>query len=199
MKEDLNKLFSKKHDIKEQYYKTKLEHSLERIQINHAEYIAREKQRLIDREALKKERIAQRKQEMLDRPNPYAREIETCEHLIGYCNRLKVISGLAQPTSDEAAKLEQKNIDSQLNQQKVKTKLDEGKLERVLSKAEREQQAMIVVGGAKKGKKTQKKKEKQFEIEEPFNIDITMINKFGFLKISPPLNKEALDAKIKEL
>jgi hypothetical protein len=26
-----------------------------------------------------------------------------------------------------------------------------------------------------------------------------MINKFGFLKISPPLNKEALDAKIKEL
>jgi hypothetical protein len=59
---------------------------------------------------------------------------------------------------------------------------------------------MIVVGGgnAKKGKNP-KKKNKQFEIEEPFNIDITMINKFGFLKISPPLNKEALDAKIKEL
>ena len=26
-----------------------------------------------------------------------------------------------------------------------------------------------------------------------------MINKFGFLKISPPLNKESLDSKIKEL
>jgi hypothetical protein len=47
---------------------------------------------------------------MLDRPNPYAREIETCEHLIGYCKRLMVVTGMAQAAPDEAARQEQKNI-----------------------------------------------------------------------------------------
>jgi hypothetical protein len=34
---------------------------------------------------------------------------------------------------------------------------------------------------------------------EVFNIDISFINKFGFLKISPPLGKDDLEAKIKEI
>ena len=199
VKEDLNKLYTKKNEIREQYYQTKLEYEIERDEIHQAEYIAKEKQRLIDREAQKKERIEARKQELLDRPNPYAREIETCEHLIGYCNRLKVISGLGVPAPDEAAKQEQQKIITQINKEEVKKKLDDGKLQRVKTKEEREAEGMVVVGGGKKGAKKQKKKEKQFEIEVPFNIDITMINKFGFLKISPPLNKESLDTKIKEL
>lgn len=58
---------------------------------------------------------------------------------------------------------------------------------------------MIRVGGKKKGKTGKKHKVKDFEVEEAFKIDITAINKFGFLKISPPLDKESLDAKIKEL
>lgn len=58
---------------------------------------------------------------------------------------------------------------------------------------------MIRVGGKKKGKTVKKHKVKDFEVEEAFKIDITAINKFGFLKISPPLDKESLDAKIKEL
>jgi len=58
---------------------------------------------------------------------------------------------------------------------------------------------MIKVGGKKKGKKEKKSKAKDFEMEEAFKIDITAINKFGFLKISPPLNKESLDSKLTEL
>lgn len=61
---------------------------------------------MIDREARNKAIIEERKQALLDRPNPYHREIETCEHLIGYCNRLKVISGLAQPAPEEQVKQE---------------------------------------------------------------------------------------------
>jgi hypothetical protein len=61
---------------------------------------------LVEREKLKQERIEQRKQALLDRPNPYGREMEVCEHLIGYCNRLKVITGVAQPGVDEQVKQE---------------------------------------------------------------------------------------------
>lgn len=42
-------------------------------------------------------------------------------------------------------------------------------------------------------------KTKDFEVEDPFKIDIALIHEFGFLKVSPPLNKESLDAKITEL
>lgn len=104
VKEDLNKLYAKKTEIREQYYKTKLEFEIERDELHLADYIAREKQRLIDREQYKKERIEAKKQALLDRPNPYQREIETCEHLIGYCNRLKVITGIATAAPDDHAR-----------------------------------------------------------------------------------------------
>ncbi len=58
---------------------------------------------------------------------------------------------------------------------------------------------MVQIGGKKKGGKKPKKQAKEEQAEEVFNIDITFINLFGFLKVSPPLNKESLDAKITEL
>lgn len=86
---------------------------------------------------------------------------------------------------------------NQLNREDVNKKLQDGKLERVLSKREREEQEMLKVGGKKKGKGP--KKVKASETEEAFKIDILAINKFGFLKVSPPLDKESLDTKIQEL
>lgn len=58
---------------------------------------------------------------------------------------------------------------------------------------------MIQIGGKKKGKKDKKEKAKLYETEDPFKIDIALIQEFGFLKVSPPLNKETLDSKITEL
>lgn len=55
-----------------------------------------------------------------------------------------------------------------------------------------------MVGGKKKGKGPRKAKQAS-EVEEAFKIDITVINKFGFLKVSPPLDKDNLESKIKEL
>jgi hypothetical protein len=57
---------------------------------------------------------------------------------------------------------------------------------------------MVVGGGRKKGGKKPKVKDSE-QAKEEFEIDITLINKFGFLKISPPLNKESLDGKITQL
>ena len=36
-------------------------------------------------------------------------------------------------------------------------------------------------------------------VKEAFNIDISIINKFGFLKVSPPLGPGDLEGKINEL
>lgn len=81
----------------------------------------------------------------------------------------------------------------------MKKKLEDGKLERVKTKKEREEEALIQVGGKKKGRKEKKEKVRQDETEYPFKIDIALIHEFGFLKVSPPLDKESLDAKLTEL
>lgn len=87
-------LFDKKNECREAYFKSKLEYEIEKDEIYHAEWIARELEKIIEREKAKIRRIEERKQALLDRPNPYEREIETCDHLIAYCHKLKVMTGL---------------------------------------------------------------------------------------------------------
>lgn len=98
---------------------------------------------MIDREKKKLERIEARKQQLLDRPNPYQKEIDTCERLIALCDKLKVDFGLAEQPKDVVIKEEQKQIINNLAKEEMQKKLQDGKLERVLSKKEREEQANI--------------------------------------------------------
>jgi len=69
----------------------------------------------------------------------------------------------------------------------------------VMSKREREAAATIQVGGKKKGGKKPKQRQEDDEVDMFSNIDISLLNLFGFLKVSPPLNKETLAPKITEL
>jgi hypothetical protein len=132
-----------------------------------------------------------------DRPNPYEKEIDTCDHLIAFCNRLKIQHGLAEAPSSDDIKSTQKEFLKQSNAEDVNKKVQEGKLERAKTKVEKEQEQMIQIGGKKKGKG--KKVKKDTQVEEAFNIDFSVINKFAFLKVNVPLGPEDLDDKIKEL
>ena len=91
----MQKLYSQKNQVREDYFQAKLEFEIEKDAIHHSDWIAKEKQRIAEREKQRLERIEARKQALLDRPNPYQKEIDICEHLIAYCNKLKVITGLA--------------------------------------------------------------------------------------------------------
>ena len=95
VKEGLDGLYTKRNEIKEEYYKAKLEYEIEYDEVKRAEYIIKEKTRLKEKEEYISKKIEERKQALLDRPNPYQKEIETCEHLIALCNKLKVQFGLA--------------------------------------------------------------------------------------------------------
>lgn len=80
----------------------------------------------------------------------------------------------------------------------VEQRITDGKLERALSKNEKEQSEMIMIGGGGKKKKGKKPK-KDVIVTEVFNLDISVIGKFSFLKVSPPLGLNDLDSKIDEL
>ena len=55
---------------------------------------------------------------------------------------------------------------------------------------------MVKVGGKKKGGKKPKAKNTNVQVEEAFNIDFAIINKFGFLKVSPPMGPTDLETKV---
>ena len=92
--------------MREEYFKQKLEFEIELDQIRHAENINREKQRFLEKENQKQAKIAARQKMLLDRPNPFLKEIETCDRLISSCQLLKKTAGLVQ--TDETIKEEQK-------------------------------------------------------------------------------------------
>lgn len=81
----------------------------------------------------------------------------------------------------------------------VRKKIEENKLQAVKSKKEREAEAVVQVGGKQKNNRAPRKKHQEEQEDIFSNIDISLLNLFGFLKVSPPMEKEALEPKIAEL
>lgn len=87
---------------------------------------------------------------------------------------------------------------SEAAKQNLEKKVQEGKIMHAMSKHEREEEGIIKIGGNKKTNKGKKDKKEPHEDYE-FNIDITVIKKFGFIQISPPISLDDIDNKIAEI
>jgi hypothetical protein len=107
--------------------------------------------------------------------------------------------GLVPPTNEEVAKNTEKELINEYNRQDIEQKLKDGKLMEAHTKHE----DMMFVGGGGKGKKGKKNKQHAQKQSEPstekFAIDFHMINKFGLIRVSPPVSAEQLDPKIEEI
>ena len=73
---------------------------------------------------------------------------------MNFCQKQKIIAGLAPP--ETTIEEETKDIINKLAKEDVSKKVEDGKLERALSKREREEQNVISFGGKKGGKKNKK-------------------------------------------
>lgn len=60
--------------------------------------------------------------------NPKAKEIEVCENLIGYCNKMKMQLGLAEPTSEQVAKKTETEMINEYNKTDLDSKIKDGKI-----------------------------------------------------------------------
>ena len=82
--------------------------------------------------------IEERKQNLLNRPNPYQKEIDTCEYLISLCTKMQMKLGLIEVQDEAKIQEEQKDIINKLAKEDVQKKLQEGKIERAKTKEEKE-------------------------------------------------------------
>lgn len=62
------------------------------------------------------------------RPSPHQKEIDTCDDLIRYCNKLKSQAGLMAPTSEQVAQQTQKNFLEEQRKAELAQKMKDGKI-----------------------------------------------------------------------
>jgi hypothetical protein len=114
--EELTKIFKTKDEMREDHYKTMYEYEIQNDRIRYIKGMINAQKRMKMVVNDKAERIVMKKTELENRPNPNLREVETCEQLIQYCNRLKGQYGLIPPTADEVAEKTQKEEINKFNQ-----------------------------------------------------------------------------------
>jgi chromosome segregation ATPase len=83
-KADLQEIYNRKDQLREDYHHARYDFEVENAQIKHFEHLARVKEGLVARNKDKQERLAARQQALADRPNPCQKELDTCERLIAY-------------------------------------------------------------------------------------------------------------------
>jgi multidrug efflux pump subunit AcrA (membrane-fusion protein) len=109
VKEEIGNLVQKKQEIKEVYYQSKYDYEIENEAVRYSDWLQKQKTYILEQDKRKQERLNARKQALADRPNPYQKELDTCERLIQYCELLKKKVGLG-PQTDETIKEEAKQI-----------------------------------------------------------------------------------------
>lgn len=102
--------YADKDQLREAYYKEKWEYEVEQNYIYHIERMRKDKQRLIDDKEYKTKKLEERKQSMLNRPNPYQKEIDTCNHLISICQKMQINLGLIEVQDEAKIQEERKDI-----------------------------------------------------------------------------------------
>ena len=163
---------------------------MQRQEIEHIEWMQRQKDKIIQQAALKQEREDARKAAIKSLPHPYQRELDCCEHLIGYITNQRVRYGQIVD-NEQAARQAQEALQKEAIQEKINQRHQEGKVEFGMSKADREAANTVTVGGGKKQKG--KKQKKIVEYEEALNLDMQIIREFALIGIAPPVGPDDLE------
>lgn len=193
---ELNELYAKKDEKREAYWKGRYDFKKQREEIMHIEWMQRQKDKVVNADAIKQEREEERKLAIKALPHPFQKELDCCDHLTGYLNSLKEKAGLLVNDS-LAAKEAQAAIQQEVVKEKLNEKLAAGKVEVVQTKQEREASNMLQIGG--KNKRKGKKAKAAVEYEEQFNLDLMIIKKFAMLNIAAPVVNDDLDDRLEKI
>jgi hypothetical protein len=101
---------------------------------------------------------------------------------------------LAAPTSEEVAKKTETEMINEFNKTDLDSKIKDGK---IMAAAPKKEEFAVGGGKGKKGKKP--KAAKAAETNGTLKVDLVIIQKFGMVGVSPPVDGSVLDEKIEEL
>jgi DNA repair exonuclease SbcCD ATPase subunit len=136
----------------------------------------------------------QKERQEENRETPYVQEVELCDQLIQYCNRLL-------PSKDDGSQGVQEKDKHEAAKNALQT--DEWKKEKgTVIKGKREEDNEFFIGTNKKSKnanKPQQQKKEEVPSVQSLNHQFETINFFDALKVTPPLFTDKLEDTIKVL
>jgi len=191
--EEIQNSYKAKDVTREAHYKAMFLFDLQNDKIRWIRGLRNQKKSIESESADRQQRIAKKRDEISNSTNPNEKQVETCDHLIKYCNKLKKDSGLAPATSEEVAKQLDSEMKNDYMRQDLQQKLKDGKIQAVIKKDEN-----IQMGGGK-GKKGKKQRQPKADDNKGISVDFAVISKFGSVGVSPPVEASQLDSKIEEL
>lgn len=207
VKAEIKEIEIQKDEARELYYKKKYEYECQKSQVQHIDRLHKRKNDLIKAEEERKKHEEEKRAERDAMPNPYEDDISTCDFLIRYCKKL--LKDREQKDTKTHKDTERKEESAKKSEQFLK-QAEEGKIQFIKPKNEREKEELIVIGdeGAKgKKKKSKKKPAKPVKTEEnraprdpnelSFNYEI--IQNFGEVGVNPPDTVQDLEKKVEEL
>lgn len=113
--EALRNAYSTKDKMRESYFKQLYEFELQADKMRYLKGMYNQQKKMKQVVTEKADRIEKKREEIKNRPNPYQKEIDTCDHLVLYCQRLRAQHGLVPATSEEVAKKIEKDSINQFN------------------------------------------------------------------------------------
>lgn len=143
--------------MREEFYKQKYEVKKQQEEIKKLEFMHKKKNRLVEVEKRKADEEEKKKAAMENRPHPYLKEIEICEDLIDYCQRLSGVKS-------EESKTESKTFHNEMREREIKDTIAKKFQDKVLEAVDRgaieaSKQDDIFSGlGGGKNKKQRKRK-----------------------------------------
>lgn len=192
MSNKMNEIYAQKEKVKDEFWKAKFDYRAQQDLVEYINFLTEEVEYIKNHEQIKQKKIDELKSAVTTIANPKSNEIKNCKYLIGVCHSLKVRSGMVEDVEAQA-RAAQQAADKERMQERMDKMMTEGKIENGLSKQDREKDGMIVIGGKGKQKNKGKKKEQKAivskvedQYEDPFQHDITLIQKFAMVNVSPP-------------
>ena len=88
--EEIQNSYKAKDETREAHYEAMYKFDLQNDKIRWIRGLRNQKKYLESEGADRQERIAKKREELANATNPNEKKVETCDHLIKYCNKLKV-------------------------------------------------------------------------------------------------------------
>lgn len=192
----IDELYKEKRVRTERFWEEKFHHKVQFQEIKHIEWLTKKKEDAKEAELEKLNLVAERADMLKNLDHPYLKEITSCDTLVNFCNQLRMKFGLIAD-SEEVARQVQTEMRKNEVKEKITEKINDGKIETTMNRAEK--QAAAAALEAQRFKKKGKKQKKADQDYEEFTFDIGMIKNFANIKLNPPTSPEDLDDMVKKI
>ena len=102
---EMKAIYEVKDAKREAYWKGRFDYKVQANEIDHINWMQRQKDKVVQQKQQRQEREEERKEVIKSLPHPFMRELDCCDHLTGYINAMKERLGLIIDSEKAAREL----------------------------------------------------------------------------------------------